>query len=541
MKKQDFLKGSVILMVSAAVSKLLGAVFRIPLTNMLGGVGMSFFSGAYSVFLPVYAFTVTGISSAAARMTARSMALEMYGNIRRIRRVALCVFSLAGMIGSLAVLLLAVPVSMLSAGGGDSAPAAVMIAPAVFFSCIIAVERGISEGMSNMYPTAVSQAVEGTVRAAAGLWLCSYAMSHSEALLPYFPMVSDVRGLGAAAGILGVTLSSAGAMVYFWILRLFRSGGIPSGGETHLESRRRIAAELIRSALPIGIGAVVTNLSGLVDMWTIIGCISRFGTDISTPVGTAPDEMPQFIYGSFSGIALTVFNLVPSVTNMLGKGVLPCITEAWSARDLSALRRSSIRSLVTAAVLAVPSAAVLSVLAPEVLYILFQKQSDEAAVCLGALRLLMPGMVFLCLSFPLFSMLQAIGRATVPLKIMAAAAVIKTAGNLLLVPLMGVNGAAVSTSVCYGLIMLLAWRAYVHASGADLPAAPVLSAVYSGVMCAGAVWLAADICRRNGMCGWGVVLVSAAAGGAVYLLCIMLSLGREYLCRLTGSTGKRTA
>jgi len=76
LKKQTFLKGSLILMISAAAAKVLGAVFKIPLTNMLGGVGMSYFSCAYSLFLPVYALTVTGISSAAARLTAQASALR---------------------------------------------------------------------------------------------------------------------------------------------------------------------------------------------------------------------------------------------------------------------------------------------------------------------------------------------------------------------------------------------------------------------------------------------------------------------------------
>ena len=52
MKKQNFIKASVILMASAVAAKVLGAVFKIPLTNMLGGVGMSYFGCAYSIFMP---------------------------------------------------------------------------------------------------------------------------------------------------------------------------------------------------------------------------------------------------------------------------------------------------------------------------------------------------------------------------------------------------------------------------------------------------------------------------------------------------------
>ena len=100
-------------MLSAAAAKLLGAFFKIPLTNMLGGVGMSYFSCAYSLFMPIYALIVTGISSSAARMTARSAATGNITEIKRIRRTALFVFSAAGLAGRLAACLLAKPLRLM--------------------------------------------------------------------------------------------------------------------------------------------------------------------------------------------------------------------------------------------------------------------------------------------------------------------------------------------------------------------------------------------------------------------------------------------
>ena len=158
-------------MISAAAAKILGALFKIPLTNVLGGVGMGYFSCAYSLFMPVYALTVTGISSAVARMTARSVAFGMYENARRVRRTAMMIFSAAGSGGSVLTFLLARPFSIYSVGGPEAAAAIAMIAPAVFFGCITAVERGYYEGLSNMYPTAFSQVTEGVVKVFAGLWL----------------------------------------------------------------------------------------------------------------------------------------------------------------------------------------------------------------------------------------------------------------------------------------------------------------------------------------------------------------------------------
>ena len=70
MKKQSFIFSSAILIFSAVAAKLIGALFRIPLANLLGGTGMGYFSSAYSIFLTIYALSVTGLPTAVAKLTA---------------------------------------------------------------------------------------------------------------------------------------------------------------------------------------------------------------------------------------------------------------------------------------------------------------------------------------------------------------------------------------------------------------------------------------------------------------------------------------
>ena len=513
MKKQTYLKGSLILMASAVAAKVLGAAFRIPLTNMLGGVGMGYFGCAYSIFMPVYALIVTGISSAVARLTASRAALGLYGSVKQIRSTALLIFTAAGVPASLLMAAIAKPYSIYSAGSPNAAAGIMMIAPAVVFGCITAVERGYYEGLSNMYPTALSQAAEGLVKAAAGLWLCGYVTSHESEMLRLFPWAGDIRALASAAGILGVTLSTAAAALYFGIMRMF-SAPLPEGDLT-FESRRTIAKELIRAALPIGIAALVTDLSALIDMWSMIGVLSRSGAYEGMFTGAASGESAQFVYGSFSGIALTVFNLVPSVTNMLGKGAL---TNTAAARELGshdALKNSSMQALLAAAVISVPAAVGLGLFAPEVLGLLFPRQSEEVALCILPMRLLMPGMLCLCLSFPVFSMLQGVGRSDAPLKIMLAGTAAKLAGNLALLPVIGVEGAAVSTSLSYVLILSLALRTYFRESGIKLDAKPFASIIYAGAMCAGTSFLVGKTAERSG--SLAVLVFAGTAGGAAYI------------------------
>lgn len=215
MKKQGFIKGSLILMISAVIAKGLGALFKIPLTNMLGGVGMGFFSCAYSLFLPVYALSVTGLSAAVARLTSQSIALEMYDNARKIRKTALKLFASVGFFGMIFIASAAKPFAVYIAKSPDAQTAIMLIAPSVLFGCITAVERGYYEGLCNMYPTAFSQLAESIVKTAAGLLLCALAVQHSDTLITFFPEGTDIKAVTASAGILGVTLSSVGSALFF--------------------------------------------------------------------------------------------------------------------------------------------------------------------------------------------------------------------------------------------------------------------------------------------------------------------------------------
>ena len=160
MKTQTFLIGSFILFLSALITKALGALFKIPLTMLLGGVGMGYFGCAYGLFLPIYALSITGLSTAVASLVAKEHGAGHIQNVRKIRRTARLLFAGMGLLLSGFIWLFAVPFARSTAADASAAYAIRMMAPAAFFGCLAAVERGYYEGLCNMYPTAISQAVE---------------------------------------------------------------------------------------------------------------------------------------------------------------------------------------------------------------------------------------------------------------------------------------------------------------------------------------------------------------------------------------------
>ena len=98
MKKQGFLLGSAILMASMLITKVLGLIYKIPLTNILGGEGMSYYSSAYSIFMPVFAVSVTGITTALSKIISENLSFKRYANAVKIKRCSMFFFTLSGIV-----------------------------------------------------------------------------------------------------------------------------------------------------------------------------------------------------------------------------------------------------------------------------------------------------------------------------------------------------------------------------------------------------------------------------------------------------------
>ncbi len=539
MKKQSFLYGSAILILSAVITKIIGALFRIPLANFLGGTGMGYFSCAYGLFMPIYAISVTGLPAAVAKLTAENSALKKYSDIRKIKHVSLVIFSLTGLGSSIIIVLAAYPFCKYIAGDINAYPAVVAIAPSVFFGCIMSVYRGYYEGLRNMFPTAVSQVIEGLIKLAVGLGLAFYALKTAyekpelfldiirrkditaeQAALPY----------AAAAAVLGITISTV-AGTLFLILRDKISGDGISYAQLKqnpaVNSFGRTAKNLLRIVIPISIGALVTNLTSLIDLATIIRSLKiavinspeKFARYI-TPELTY-EMLPNFIFGSFTGLAVSVFHLIPSFTNMFGKSVLPAISEAFAENNKSHISDAIYNVIFTTGFIAVPSGIGISVLSEQILYLLFPSKTAEISVCYSSLAILGVGVIFLSLSMSLFAVFQAAGKAEIPVIIMLAGVIVKLAGNTFLVPIAGLNvsGAAISTLLCYIIIFILSITVVANTAEINIKQIALLlfKISFSALLCGLGAYLSNNILSRYFSSSL-VLLVSIAVGGCIYIL-----------------------
>ena len=74
------------------ISKIVGAVFKIPLTNILGGIGMGYDSTAYSLYTPVFAMTAAAVPTVIIKAVADNIALRRFANAQKVLRTAVVIF-----------------------------------------------------------------------------------------------------------------------------------------------------------------------------------------------------------------------------------------------------------------------------------------------------------------------------------------------------------------------------------------------------------------------------------------------------------------
>jgi stage V sporulation protein B len=529
MKKQSFIYASAVLILSVIITKAIGAVFRIPLANLLGGVGMGYYAAAYGVFMPVYAVTAAGLPSAVAKIVAENAALGRYENLRKIKRTALLAFTGAGVIFTA----LAVPAAFLFtklSDNPDALLAVLVILPSILFGSIACVLRGYYEGLRNMHPTAISQVIEALVKLALGLLLTVFVLKMpDEQFTALFGGLSRLS-VAAAAAVAGVTVSAA-CSVIFLALRSLKADELPiNTSEPPPESVKNILLPLMKTAVPIALGALVTNLTSLIDLSTTIPALKAAIANSITPfepliaAGIPENELAPFIFGSFTGLAVTVFTLIPSFTNMFGKSALPIISGTAADGNDRDTAESAGNVLYTVGLIAIPGGIGIAALSREILEFLFPARSLEAAVCAAPLAVLGIAVIFLCLSTAIFTVFQGIGKAHIPLFIMGLGVAVKLILNLVLVriPSVGITGAAISTLVCYLLIYICSLLAYRKYIGSTRKIHSVLCTIaLAGALCGIAAESAKTFLRvENQVLS---LFVAISIGGIIYTAVVLLT------------------
>lgn len=549
-KSQSLLQGVSVLAAAMLIVKLVGAVFKIPLGNILDGEGMGYFSTAYSVFTMIYAFSTAGLPAAISKMVAEQSVRGRYRDIRKIHEISTRFFLILG-VGGFLLMALGSKLFVNIAKTPSALYSVLAISPAILFGCVTSAYRGYYEGLRNMTPTAVSQVVEVVAKLVFGLSLAlvvtktassQYAKSgvvFGQQAASLEEMQRIAAPYAAAAAIFGVTLSTVVGTVYLLIHCKRAGDGVTEENLKYSPRAMRgkvLLVRLVKIAIPISLGSIVVNVAQFIDTFTIIRRLDAafqnhadvmmklFGSIIPAQV-LQENGSANFIYGSYSGYALSVFNLVPAFTTIFGKSALPNVTAAWTVRDMKGTKLN-IESLIrmTFLITAPLSLGIFSMATP-ILTLLYPGKAAEVAIAAPVLSLQGISLLFLGMSAPLFAALQALGRADLPPKFMLLGAALKFIVNYTTIgiPAINVRGAAVGTMICYAVIMVLCLMWLTKITGIRFRFVGLFwKPLAGGLLCAGAAYSVYGVLSHFIASNSLKTLLSIGVAGIVYLLAVLL-------------------
>ena len=244
-KKESFVTGAAVLTASTIIIKILGAVFKIPLSNIIGKSAMGDFGVAYNIYALLLTLSTAGLPVALSRMVSVADALGRRNQLRRTFLVARAAFFVLGMTSTLFMLIFSRYLADFM--GSPEAEAAIsVLAPALVCVCLMSAYRGYTQGLGNMVPTSISQIIETLCKVVFGL-SAAWILIHR----------GRSGSIGAAGGIFGVTIGTVLGLVYIVpaTLHMDRKNGKPSPSPDVPESRRQTLKELVVIGVPIIIGS----------------------------------------------------------------------------------------------------------------------------------------------------------------------------------------------------------------------------------------------------------------------------------------------
>lgn len=503
--KKSIFGGALLLSAAGLAVKVIGMLYKLPLTSLLREEGMGYFNSAYTVYSFFLLLSTAGLPIAVSILVSAALSSPTSGKgeALRILRVTLAIFSVVGLCVCLLLIFLADQFAALI-GNPPAASSIAAIAPALFFVCIISALRGYFQGCGNMMPTALSQIVEAGGKLIFGILLARWAM-----------MRYHDASEAASFAILGVTIGSAMALICMlpvWGKEAHRAQRLKS---VKKESARSIAARLCKIALPVTLSSSVMSLASLLDLFLVL----RRLTDAGYTEGVA-----NRLYGSYSGLAVTLFNMPTVLITPIACSAVPLLSAAWASGKRHKAMSTASTALRCTTLIAMPAAVGLSVLSKPLLRILFDHTMADSAAPL--LSVLAPSILFVSLVNVSGALLQAMGKVRTPVFTMAAGAVVKLISAWFLLGEYGIYGAPISTFLCYLVIALLNLAVLakmgVEMRFGNLFGIPMLAAALCGLA---AVWIdnlgAAKLAEFSAL--------PAVAGGAIVYLLTLLATGG--ICR----------
>lgn len=427
-KYGKIISGALWLGVGALITKILGAVYRVPLTNILGGNGLGLYQMVFPVYTVLLDFSGAGVPNALAKLISSVEENKRIETARKYLFSGLKLLFWLGLIFSGLMFIFAHPLAKLQ-GNEQATLGYVFLAPAILFVALLSCVRGYFQGLMNMRPTAISQVIEQGVKLSLGLIL-------TYLLMPNLP-------LAVAGATFAITISEVVALIYLFIKYKSFSKKIPVDFTIDKKSNASLIKKIIKVTIPITLVGIMIPLSQVIDSFIILNVIGGYRTDATS------------LYGLLSGVVATVVGVPVAVCYGLSAVAVPSVS---SAKDNKEKNKLATKSIVLTLFVALPCAIVCYFFAPLIIRLLFSRLSQvEKITAINLLKISAPTIVLLSLLQTTNAVLIGKGKLYMPVISLGVGVFIKEITCFVLVSneLINIYGGAISVIACYFVVCLI--------------------------------------------------------------------------------------
>lgn len=403
---KSFLVQGSVLAAAGVITKIIGAVYRVPLVNILGDKGMGYYGVAFQIYAIALTLTSYSLPLAVSKLVSARNAVGQYRNAHKVFRIAL---SFAFTVGGSAALLIFFGADIIASHimkMSLSAYALRVLAPCILVVAVLGVFRGFFQGNKSMIPTAFSQVLEQIVNAAVSIMGAYFLLKLAKA-------AKKGENYSLAMAAVGGTLGTVAGAVFALLFLMFVFAAyqrVMKRQRRRDRTRRRESYEHIFRALlftiaPVLLSSTVYNLSGVIDN-------AMFGTIMSAQ-GHAESDYAGLL-GILSGKYDTIINVPLAFSNALGASLVPSLVATAKSGN-----RRQVNSKISLFVrfnmmIAIPSAVGLFVLAKPILDLIFFTENNDVSAKM--LQIGAVSVIFYCLSTVTNAVHQGLDNMMVPVR-----------------------------------------------------------------------------------------------------------------------------
>ena len=438
MKENNLVKNASVLMIATVISRVIGLIYRRPLGQVLGNVGLGYYGYASNLYAILLLVSSYSIPMAVSKIVSERLALKQYKNAQKVFRGALMY---AAIVGGIAALVAFFGGSILLPSNQQNAvPALRVLAPTIFLAAVLGVFRGYFQAHHSMTPTSISQILEQIMNAIVSVAAAYLLIRH---LAPEGGTKAAIYGaVGGTTGTAAGVLTGLLVMLFIYMLNrpYFRK---EKRKDTHKgeETYGQVFGIIFMMITPIIFTTFVNNAGAYLDSYIYSAMLDRH---MSADAISAA-------YGEYSNYYMPIITIPLALASASASAMMPEVSGEYALHDLNAVNGNVNKTIRLTMFLCIPSMVGMTVLAYPIMGVLFPSSTDLAG------KLLLTGavyVVFAALSTITGSVLQSIGKQRVTLINAAIALVLNIvilAVMLILAPKLSIY-AVMLANIFYALI-----------------------------------------------------------------------------------------